>query len=676
MTLNSFMRVCELNMESKMPERNRNKTVVCMIMLFLVASSTISSLGIAATSVSGSDGNLPLFKLTLLVPIGDPVEYSWAQILYTNLRQLGIDCQIAISTMNDIYMRALMPNSTVLGKGYDQGGFDVLLLGYQMPLSPDPSLFYNSTQFAPYGRNYYLWNDSHNDELCSQIRQETNVTKRLELESMWQSYVMEWLPSTAVFYANGTIVANRSLDINTFNTLNYPIWPAVERWSGDMAHLNYNVSVAQLQNATNLMPIFSESYFDAAVMNPIYGPAGFGLFQLSNMTLSRTYVPCIATENPTSPDGKNWTIKVRSDVTFHDGANLTAQDVVFTLQAYMTPALDPPLYHLFADVFGSNASISVGADNYTVEIHLPKPYAYIMDLLSVPILPKHILQYIDYTKWRTSPLNTGIPSNVQLLNGTQIYLTGPVGAGPYKYIGYDDATKTYHLQKFDNYFNRTALENRGLFQIKDYYVKVINSGQTALQQLENGAVHVLDMQYHFELLAYSYLGENLTSFIHKYGGNLATFSSFEVQELGFNMQHQIFGTGLGTPVGMANITKAADAAKHVRKAISYAIPRLIIVQQLLQGYGLPGRTSVFCPLSEGYNQTVPFHEFNMTQAAQELRLAGYEPAPLVAGFWESYGVPIIIVVVAVLVVVTLVILRRTGWASKLRKPGIAEKRIK
>jgi ABC-type transport system substrate-binding protein len=184
------------------------------------------------------------------------------------------------------------------------------------------------------------------------------------------------------------------------------------------------------------------------------------------------------------------------------------------------------------------------------------------------------------------------------------------------------------------------------------------------------------MQYHFELLAYSYLGENLTSFIHKCGGNLATFNSFEVQELAFNMRHPVFGTGLDTPVGKTSPSSAATAAKHVRKAISYAIPRLTVVQQLLQGYGLPGRTSVFCPPSEGYDQTVPFYEFNMTQAAQELRLAGYEPAPLVAGFWESYGVLVIIVVVAILVVVTLVVLRRTGWASKLRKPGIAEKRIK
>jgi ABC-type transport system substrate-binding protein len=643
-------------------------------MLSIVASSAISSLGIVATSVSASDGNLPLFKLTLIVPIGDPVKYSWAQILYTNLRQLGIDCQIAMSTMNDVYLRALMPNATALGKGYDQGGFDVLLLGYQMLPSPDPSLFYNSTQFPPSGRNYYLWNDSYNDQLCSQIRQETNVTKRLELERTWQSYAMEWLPSTAVFYANGTIVANRSLDINAFSTLNYPIWPAVERWSGNMAHLNYNVSVAQLQNATDLMPIFSESYFDKAVMNPVYGPAGFGLFQLSETT-PRRYLPCIADNWTVSPDYRNWTIHIRSNVTFHDDVQLTGDDVNFTLRAYMSPALGSPLYPLFVSAFGSNSSIYF-VNASTVKILLPRPYAYAMDLLSVPILPAHILKYINYTKWRTSPLNTGIPSSVQLLNGTQINLTGPVGAGPYRYIGYDSATKTYHLQKFGTYFNRTTLETRGLFQINDYYVKVINSGQTALQQLANGGVHVLDMQYHFELLAYSYLGENLTSFIHKCGGNLATFNSFEVQELAFNMRHPVFGTGLDTPVGKTSPSSAATAAKHVRKAISYAIPRLTVVQQLLQGYGLPGRTSVFCPPSEGYDQTVPFYEFNMTQAAQELRLAGYEPAPLVAGFWESYGVLVIIVVVAILVVVTLVVLRRTGWASKLRKPGIAEKRIK
>jgi ABC-type transport system substrate-binding protein len=421
------------------------------------------------------------------------------------------------------------------------------------------------------------------------------------------------------------------------------------------------------------MPIFSTSYFDNAVMNPVYGPAGYGLFQLNDMGASRSYVPCIAQNYNVTSDYRNWTINIRNDVHFQDGENLTVNDVNFTLRTYMTPAISSPLYPLFVKVFGSNESIVV-ANSSAIKINLLQPYAYVMDLLSVPILPRHILANITYDKWKSSPFNTGMSSSpatlYRLSNGTQVELKGPVGAGPYRYIGYDSATKIYHLQKFSNYFNKTALEARGLFQIPDYYVKVINSAQLALQQLLSGRVHVIDMQYHVELL--SSLNVNAVS-----PEKIVTFPSLNVQELGFNMRNPIFGTGLQTPVGLNNSSNAAEAARHVRKAISYAIPRLEIVQQLLQGYGLPGKTSVFCPLSEGYDPTTPsYGYYNMTQAAQELVSAGYQPSPLMSSLWDAYGTLIILIITAIILVTTAVILRRTGWISRMRKQGIQEKMLK
>lgn len=659
-------------MLGKKPRRKVTRTFICLLVLFLTTSSTVSSLGIAVTFAGAADSTVPLFKMTLLVPSGDPVKNSWAQLLYTNLRQLGIDFQIALATESDVYSRAITPNSSVLGKSYDKGGFDALILGYQMPLSPDPYLFYNSSQFSPLGRNYYLWNDSINDQLSSKIRSETNVTKRLELERTWQSYAMYWMPSTAVFYSNGTMLVNLNLALNAFRNLYYPIWPGVERWSGNLTALSHNVTVAQLRNATNLMPIFSTSYFDNAVMNPVYGPAGYGLFQLSNMGASRSYVPSLAKSYNVSSDYRNWTINMRNGVRFQDGENLTAYDVNFTLRAYMTPELSSPLYPLFVNVFGSNGSIEV-TNSSTVKIHLPRPYAYTMDLLSVAILPRHILANITYDKWKTSPFNTGMPSSpatfYRLTNGTQVELKGPVGAGPYRYIGYDRTTQKYHLQKFNDYFNKTALEGAGLFQIPDYYVKVISSGQSALQQFLNGQVHVIDMQYHVELSGS--LGSSVDP------REILTFESFEVQELGFNMRHPILGTGLSTPVGISNSSNAAEAARHVRKAISYAIPRLDIVQQLLHGYGLPGKTPVFSPLSEGYDPSTPsYGYYNMTQAAQELILAGYHPSPLVPSLWDAYGTVIIVILVAAIFGTAVIVLRRTGRMPRLRKEGIQEKSLK
>jgi len=660
----------------------RNATfLVCILMLLLSASSTTTFFGIALSPISTASAvPSPIFGMTLIIPQGDPVKVAWAELLWMNLRQLGINCTKVYMSMSEISSRVLAPSSSVIGKTYDDGGFDAIILGFQLPLSPDPYLLYDSSQLAPNGMNYYLWNDTYSDQLCSLIRLETNATKRLVLELNWTSYVMDILPSTAVFYANGTVILNASLDIMPFQVLTYPIWPAVERWSGNYTALGNSVILAQPKNATNLIPVFSSSYYDAAIMNPVYGPAGFGLFQLSDMGAPRSYIPCMAQSYDWSADYRNWTIKVRNDVTFQDGVTLTGDDVIFTLKAYMTPILNSPMYRLFVDVFGSNSSISLGVNSSMIEIRLPKPYAYLMDLLSVPILPEHILAYIPYNEWRTSPLNTGIPSTVKLLNGTEVYLTGPVGAGPYRYCGYNETIQnyinsstgasysktiqTYHLEKYDNYFNKDTLEAEGLFQARDYYVRIVDRADEAVQDYGSGRVDVLDMQYHLELLS------SLKQFMQSAGGHNVTFSSLSVQELGFNMRHPILGTGLDTPLGTIDHSRAAEAANYVRKAIACAIPREAIIAQLLQGYGVPGRTSVFCPLNEGYNESIPLYQYNLTRAADYLTRAGYHPASIVPGFWESYGTIVLVIAAGAISVVALFILLKTRRIFKVRKPKI------
>lgn len=663
--------------EARRLERKSTTLVSCLLIVLLCVNlpAAISPLGTGVSTASAASSGLPIFKMTLIVPSNDPFKVVSSELISMNLRQLGIDCQVVILDFDQISQRVLSPSISSRGSTFDDGGFDAILLGYQLPVSPDPYLLYSSTQFAPYGMNYYLWNDTTNDQLCSSIREEVNATKRLQFDRSWQSYAMDWLPSTTILYANGSVVINSSLDSSPFVSLTYPIWPPVERWSGNLSALDYSIVLAQPGNSSNLIPVLSSSYYDAAVMNPVYGPAGFGLFQLTNMLPTRKYVPCMAQNfNVSTSDPRNLTITVRSDILFQDGVRLTAKDVNFTLHAYMAPVLGSPLYPLFRSIFGSNSSVYVGADNYTIEVRLPKPCAYIMDLLSVPILPEHILgnsSNLPYDKWRTSPFNTGRPSATPTyywINGTRVELKGPIGAGPYKYSGYNETNQTYYLQKFSSYFNASALEAGGLFKVSSYQVRAISSGSNALQEFQSGAVHVLDMQYHLELLG-SYLSGYIGS------GIFVTFNSLSAQEMGFNMQHPILGTGLGTPLGTSNPSSAADAAKHVRKGIAYAIPRETIIAQLLKGYGVPGVTSAFCPLSEGYDPTITSYAYNLTRAADELRAAGYEPAPLTPGLWETYGTAIVLMVVAVVIVVTLIVLTKTNLFSKMRKQGIATKKI-
>src|SRR5437660_9860184 len=87
------------------------------------------------------------------------------------------------------------------------------------------------------------------------------------------------------------------------------------------------------------------------------------------------------------------------------------------------------------------------------------------------------------------------------------------------------------------------------------------------------------------------------------------------------MLHPIFGTGVNTPLGLSDPSKASLAAKYVRQAISYAIPRDLIIQQILAGYSNTGiNTTVVgdyrsgIAVTEGLNTAITPYSFTLTKS--------------------------------------------------------------
>ncbi len=59
--------------------------------------------------------------------------------------------------------------------------------------------------------------------------------------------------------------------------------------------------------------------------------------------------PALATEWDTSDDGLVWTFQLRDDVTFHDGTDFTAEDVVYNFERWTTSGD----FSYYAYMFGS-----------------------------------------------------------------------------------------------------------------------------------------------------------------------------------------------------------------------------------------------------------------------------------------------------------------------------------
>jgi len=62
----------------------------------------------------------------------------------------------------------------------------------------------------------------------------------------------------------------------------------------------------------------------------------------------------LAEEISVNHDGSVWTFKLRPDVYFHNGKLLTADDVVYTLNYFLTPANKSLSYSLLAPVLAKS----------------------------------------------------------------------------------------------------------------------------------------------------------------------------------------------------------------------------------------------------------------------------------------------------------------------------------
>ncbi|HEX4921240.1 MAG TPA: ABC transporter substrate-binding protein, partial [Candidatus Bathyarchaeia archaeon] len=480
-----------------------------------------------------------------------------------------------------------------------------------------------------------------------------NTTQRLQLVQQWQNFAYDAQPSATILYTKDIFAFDNTIRnaAYVFSTYHYPYWPPIEQLSMTSGSNTGSVILAQTGPAPSegFNPVISSSYYDESVYGAI-----FSSLAQRNDTKFQSMIPQLASGWNVAPDQKTWTVSLRPGITWQDGVPFNATDVKFTFDALQDATLAGDQQSLVLGIVGGKSDVTI-IDPYTVQFSLPAPYAYfIQNILTLPIIPAHILAGVPYSQWRTNSFNTGQGG------------PGPIGTGPYKFISYDPATGTNHLTRNNNYLDfpyngKTALQSRGAFEVQDYYVTYISDSGAAIAALQSGSVNILDDQYDLS---------TQPNFLATWPSNQwVSYDGYGVQELGFNMQHPILGTGLGTPLGTADPSKATLAAKYVRQAISYAIPRDLIIQQVLNGYGNPGITTPVIgdyatgkAVTQGFTTTLAPYTFNLTKSRELLQEAGYFPTPAPhQSVWDTYGFMVTVILVASVLVVTGIYLdeRRT-----------------
>lgn len=245
-------------------------------------------------------------------------------------------------------------------------------------------------------------------------------------------------------------------------------------------------------------------------------------------------IPDLAEELPTiSADGLTYTIKLKPDLTWHDGQPITSADVVFTIEKALDPLIKSPKR-------ASWEGITVQTpDNQTVIFSLKQPYSGFSDSLTLGLLPRHI--------WSTlTPDNFG-------LNNLNIE---PIGSGPYKIDSIvrndKDVPRSYRLTPFDQF----SLGQPKLLSIN---LRFYANEEELLSALDNG-----------EIAAGSGLTPTAISSLTLIDQKIETAALPRVFAVFLNQsQNKVL----------------ADRA--VREALDISVDRTKIISEVLAGYAVP-----------------------------------------------------------------------------------------
>lgn len=187
---------------------------------------------------------------------------------------------------------------------------------------------------------------------------------------------------------------------------------------------------------TNMNPIFATSPADASASRLIFN----GLLRYDGQG---ELVGDLAEAWSYDKSGTAFTVRLRPDITWHDGEAFTSEDVVYTYTIVQHPDTRSPLNTSWRGIE------VIAQDDLTVVFRLPNPFAPFPHALTTGIVPEHILGPLGPNGQRASEYNQA-----------------PIGTGPFVFSELDSESDTLRLSANENYFKGRPLLDA--FQLKTY----------------------------------------------------------------------------------------------------------------------------------------------------------------------------------------------------------------
>jgi len=513
----------------------------------------------------------PIMKLLLTYHITDPDEMKVAELMKSELKELGIELEI--KGMEWDAQWALAKSDPAKAQHiFVMYWWPTILSGYDFLFN----MFHSEEQIF-FNLGYYY--DSDFDDLIDTAYSEeaTNSTHSMALYTEAQEMLIDDCPAIFFYDLDNTHVISEAITGYVDN----PAYPHVVLYY-DLTPPAGKTTFYRAEPAVIVTDLDPSTQFS----NEIVIICGNMYESLTRVNPDGTVVGVLATDWTYSDDGLVWNFTLREGVTFHDGTPMNSTAVKLSIER---------TYRMYTDL-GAGAGFIwdcveniTTLDQYLIQFTLKYP------------APLDRIAAASYAAWIFSPKVFEHGDDTQIAEWLYppggppegIFAGDPpysVGTGPY-YLDEYEPGGTVVLKKFADYWG--GWEGSHYETIYNEYV------EEAATRKEG----ILGGTYDF---TYLLAKEDLESVDASAAAKVVDIPSFQ------NL------------LGFFNTKREPTNNTLVRQALAYAVPYQTIIDEVLVGYGVQSKGPIPAGLF-GHVADLFKYSYDLDEARALLTEAGYEP---------------------------------------------------
>ena len=422
----------------------------------------------------------------------DPRAIRIARSLATRLEAVGVDATIQLSSREELHRTVLLDQS-----------FDLYVAPFAAPPDPDflRPLLHSRFGAEPGWQNPFGYTDLDVDALLERQRTQSGAERERTLARVQRSVVRDQ-PFSVVAFPDRIRVSRPThytgwgdaplhtlqgyLALESFEepTGNLPIPTTTGAPTADRETVR--VGLTDSRPSENLNPLAAEFRSRGTVTGLLYDPLGRWIDGAVRPWLAESW------DWDRSGSELGATVRLREDCSWHDGSDLTAEDVAFTFRFHQDTSLGRLESAVPAPRFRGLGTIVTDAtvvDDRTLELsfgeHSP---AVAARSLTAPVLPRHVWES-KAAQATVAGLEVNGPVTKALVWGNP----NPVGSGPLRFERRRPKSSLVLSATDDHFLTRDDLPSHlqpfaGGFDPDRLAFRIVPSGGAAVELVRGGGL--------------------------------------------------------------------------------------------------------------------------------------------------------------------------------------------